>query len=523
MELQLLADTLHPLERKVLPHLSETTVFEDLVTLSGLKDVEVMRALQWLQNKGVIILHETIKEVVSLDKNGELYFKIGLPEKRFLEVIDSKKDTTLISVIQKKADLNDQEINICVGLLKRQNLISLHQGKVLEVSITPTGEEARKKGLALEIFLSTLSKPREMSSLLKSELQQVNEIKKRQNLIKTDIKRLKSFSLTEVGKKLTTIKLDSDVIEAVTHTLLKDSTIENRKFRRYDVEINVPSICASAGRRHFVNEAVQYVKHIWLDMGFQEMTGNMVHTSFWNLDALFIPQDHPARAMQDTFYLGNKSINKNITHGELPETYKKVQEAHEHGGNTGSTGWKTAWSPDEAKQLLLRTHTTVLSALKLNELKQEDLPAKFFSVGKVFRNEALDWKHLFEFDQVEGIVVDPHANFKHLKGYLRQFFKKMGYPDVRIRPAHFPYTEPSVEVDVLHPIKKEWVELGGAGIFRPEVVVPLLGKDIPVLAWGLGMGRIISEYYSITDIRDLYKNDLKQLREMKLWTRGILT
>ena len=168
---------------------------------------------------------------------------------------------------------------------------------------------------------------------------------------------------------------------------------------------------------------------------------------------------------------------------------------------------------------MLRTHTTVLSAQTMAKLKKEDLPAKFFAVGRVFRNEALDWKHLFEFYQVEGIVIDPNANLKNLKGYLTQFYKKMGYEKVRMRPAHFPYTEPSLEVDVFHPIKKEWVELGGAGIFRPEVVIPLLGFDCPVLAWGQGMGRIISEYWKITDIRELYKNDVKQLREMKMWLR----
>jgi phenylalanyl-tRNA synthetase alpha chain len=219
--------------------------------------------------------------------------------------------------------------------------------------------------------------------------------------------------------------------------------------------------------------------------------------------------------MQDTFYLGAEAIEK----GKLPKIHKAVKETHESGGKTGSLGWQAPWSEEEARKLLLRTHTTVLSAQTLARLQPEDIPAKFFSVGKVFRNEALDWKHLFEFYQVEGIVVDPDATLKHLKGYLRIFFGKMGYPDVRMRPGHFPYTEPSVEVDVLHPIKKEWVELGGAGIFRPEVVVPLLGKDVPVLAWGLGMARIVPGYFGMTDIRDIYRNDLKQLRELKAWMR----
>ena len=185
--------------------------------------------------------------------------------------------------------------------------------------------------------------------------------------------------------------------------------------------------------------------------------------------------------------------------------------------NTGSTGWQQPWSEEKAKELLLRTHNTVLSAQAIARLNESDLPAKFFTVGKVFRNETMDWKHLFEFTQVEGIVVDPKANLRHLKGYVREFFLKMGFKDVRLRPSHFPYTEPSLEVDVLHPLRNEWVELGGAGIFRPEVVQPLLGRAVPVLAWGLGMERIITDYYKITDLRDIYRNDVQQLRDARLW------
>ena len=118
-----------------------------------------------------------------------------------------------------------------------------------------------------------------------------------------------------------------------------------------------------------------------------------------------------------------------------------------------------------------------------------------------------------------GIVIDENANFRHLLGYLKTFFKKMGYPDARFRPAYFPYTEFTVEIDVLHTVHKTWFELGGAGIFRPELVKPLMGIDVPVLAWGPGFDRIILEFFEINDIRDLYKNDLKQLREIKDWSR----
>ena len=113
--------------------------------------------------------------------------------------------------------------------------------------------------------------------------------------------------------------------------------------------------------------------------------------------------------------------------------------------------------------------------------------------------------------------MDPNATLKHLKGYLKEFYQKLGYEKVRMRPAHFPYTEPSMEVDVFHPEKKEWIELGGSGIFRPEVTKTLFGIDVPVLAWGQGLERGIMNYYNIKDIRDLYNNDLKEIQELKIW------
>ena len=303
-----------------------------------------------------------------------------------------------------------------------------------------------------------------------------------------------------------------DVLDRVTSSMLKDNSWRNKTFRSYDVQINVPQI--SGGKRHFVNQAINYIKRIWLDLGFKEMTGNVTQTSFWDLDSLFVPQDHPSRDMQDTFYI------KDPKQGKLPkELMEKVKATHEDGWTTNSKGWQYKWSVEEAKKLLLITHDTYLSAKTLSKLKKEDLPIKTFQIMKVFRNEALSWKSLFEFYQIGGIVVDPDANFMNLKGYLKDFFAKMGFSNIRIRPGHFPYTEPSAEVDVWHLEKKDWVEVAGSGIFRPEVVKPLLGFECPVLAWGIGLERSIMEYYNLKDIRDVYKNDLKQLREMKLWMK----
>ncbi|MBL7056553.1 phenylalanine--tRNA ligase subunit alpha [Candidatus Woesearchaeota archaeon] len=509
MSLDKIIASLHPLERKVLPVLKETDDFEIIAEKSGLQKVEVMRALQWLQNKKLIVVNQKLNEQISLDENGLNYKEKGVPEKKFLEAIKRK---TSLEDLRKKSGLSNEELNICLGMLKRKNAIDIHKEKGIFVSITSAGKELVKKSFPEEIFLKK-SFPINVSELQIEDKEVFEDLKKRKKILRINIVKIIKADLTEQGKKIASKRVSGkDILDQLTSKSLKSREWKNKKLRSYDVEINVPNI--SGGKRHFVSQATQYIKKIWLDMGFKEMTGNYVQTSFWDLDALFVPQDHPARDEQDTFFI------KDPSHGSLPKKFaEKIKDAHENGANTGSKGWQYKWSSEEAKKNLLRTHTTVLSAKTIASLKKEDLPAKFFSVGKVFRNETLSWKHLFEFIQVEGIVIDPDANFKNLKGYLKEFFAKMGFSDVRIRPAHFPYTEPSAEVDVWHPTKKQWVELGGSGIFRPELVKPLLGIEVPVLAWGLGMERTIMEYYNITDARDVYKNDIKQLRETKLWMK----
>ena len=509
MEIEKIISTLHPLERKVLPILKETGSFEKIAGKTRLQKVEVMRALQWLQNKKLIRINQKLQEQINLDENGLKYKKSGLPEKTFLESIKNK---TSLENISNKTNLSREEIGICLGVLRSKAAIEISKDDGLQITITDTGKKLLQKGFPEEIFLKKYF-PISTTELKHEEKLIFENLKKRKRLVKVNIIKIINAEPTEMGKKVIGHGIkEKNIIDRLTSDIIKSGTWKNKKLRSYDVKINVPNI--SGGKIHFVNQAIQYIKRIWLDMGFREMTGNLVQTSFWDLDALFVPQDHPARDMQDTFYI------KDPKYGKLPkELAKKVKETHENGWTTGSRGWRYKWSESLAKENLLRTHTTVLSAQAIARLRKEDLPAKFFSVGKVFRNETLSWKSLFEFIQVEGIVVDPDANFMHLKGYLKEFFAKMGFPGVRIRPAHFPYTEPSAEVDVWHPVKKQWVELGGSGIFRPEVVKPLLGQDIPVLAWGLGMERTIMDYYAIKDVRDVYKNDLKQLKEMRIWMK----
>ena len=335
----------------------------------------------------------------------------------------------------------------------------------------------------------------------------LDEFRKR-GIVEFRDRRFITASITPLGKKVLR-HIKTDMIDKLDSKMISSGSWKKKEIRPYDVTVKVPEIYP--GKKHFIRQAIDHIRRIWIEMGFKEMKGPMVELCFWNFDALFTPQDHPAREMQDTFFMSKPKTGR-IVRGNSAA----VKRAHET-GVAGSKGWGYHWEESIAKQLVLRTHTTSLSARKLATMRKGDIPGKFFSVGKVFRNETLDWKHLAEFYQTDGIVVDPDVNFKHLLGYLKRYLTKMGFAKARFRPAYFPYTEMSVEAEVYVPEHKSWKELFGAGIFRPEVVKPLLGEDIPVLAWGPGFGRIIMDAYNIKDIRDLYSNDLRYLREAELF------
>jgi len=283
----------------------------------------------------------------------------------------------------------------------------------------------------------------------------------------------------------------------------------------FDVEADVRT--PRSGRKHFYRQIMDRARQAWLEMGFREMTGDFVVPGFLCFDALYTPQDHPAREMHDTFFMENPRTSE-LSGFEMEA--ENVRETHESGWTTGSTGWNYEWSREEAEKNVLRTHTTAVSARKLAELEREDLPAKYFDLSRVFRNETVDRHHLAEFYQTDGIVVGEDLSFRNLKAYIEEFFTKMGYPEVRLIPSYYPYTEMSVEVQAWDEEEEEWIGLGGAGMFRPEVVKPMLGFEARVLAWGLGIGRIAMKAAELDDIRELYRNDIKILEETPVWRPG---
>jgi phenylalanyl-tRNA synthetase alpha chain len=494
-------ESLSPIERKIVPFLN--LEINEIVEKSKLDRTTVLRALRFLEEKEFLKIKISKKEIIELGTNGNYYKKNHLPERNLLHFLE-KNNHIKIEDSKNQIKLSDNEFKASLGVLKRKSLIELTNGKI---KISANKEELTKK-FPEEKFLESL--PLEKEILSDKDKSLLKSLSNRKDIIEVTESKTTSFDLTTEGKQIAGKQIKSNLIEEVTSEMIKTGT-KGKKFRNYDIASQVPQLFG--GKKHFVNQSIEYAKKIWTDLGFKEMDGNLIETAFWNFDTLFTAQDHSAREMQDSFYIKKMK-------GKLPDKklIEKIKQAHEK-GISGSKGWQYKWQEEEAKKIVMRTHGTALSARTLTNLNSKEIPAKYFAIGKVFRNETIDWSHGIEFYQTEGIVIDPNANFRHLLGYIKEFYKKMGFEKIRFRPSYFPYTEPSVEIDAFHPERKIWLELGGAGIFRPEVVIPLLGKNIPVLAWGQGLDRIIMDFYKIQDLREMYSNDIKSLRTKKLWTK----
>jgi len=286
----------------------------------------------------------------------------------------------------------------------------------------------------------------------------------------------------------------------LTREMLQSGEWKNLEFKEYN--FNAKGQPIEGGHLHPLNKVRHQLRMIFLQMGFEEMpTDRFVESSFWNFDALFQPQQHPARDAHDTFYLKVPSTTK-----ELPEDYvERVKRVHESGGY-GSRGYDYDWSRDEANKNLLRTHTTAVSSRMLYMLAQKPFtPKRYFSIDRVFRNEAVDRTHLAEFHQIEGVICDRGLTLGDLMGVLHDFFSRLGMAKLRFKPAYNPYTEPSMEIFSYHEGFGKWVEVGNSGMFRPEMLLPMgLPEDVRVIAWGLSLERPTMILYGINNIRDLF-------------------
>ncbi|HET6397934.1 MAG TPA: phenylalanine--tRNA ligase subunit alpha [Candidatus Thermoplasmatota archaeon] len=468
------------------------------------QEVQALQAAGGPSRRGLVELVEEERQAVQLTAEGRRVAELGLPEVRALRELQAAPAP--LASLAGRAALSEQEARVLVGLLKRNGWADVEkgpQGPVLRARVAPPGDYAPEAALQALAQGAADPAPAGLQALLERGLAERITI------------RTRSLRLTAEGARVAA-SLDPALLEGaeevgqVTPELvtawpgMPDAQRRRVRLRPYDFGLDVAP--AHPGKAHPLAQIVAEIRDIFWKMGFQEISGDYVVSSFWNMDALFIPQDHPAREMQDTFYLRQPT--------ELPvpqDAWERVREAQLSGGGTGSTGWGGAFQPEVSRKALLRTHTTVTTIRHLAERPAE--PCKVFGVGRVFRNEAMDATHLPEFHQIEGIVMEPGASFGTLMGLLREFYARMGFPEVRFKPSYYPYTEPSLDVAVRW--QGRWLELGGAGVFRPEVTHPL-GVRMPVLAWGLGLERLAMLRLGLKDIRQLYLSDLQWLKENPL-------
>ena len=454
---------MHDIEKQISKLLQSTPNLteEQLAHETKLSMDQIRRGVEWLRQKSLADVRDSTSISYSLGKNGLDALKNGLPERILVNLVKDGPKT----FDEVRSSLQGPDFNAAIAHAKKNDWINIEKtdtGSKISLKQEPT--ESQDEHVISLIDKSQKPRPDLVKSLME-----------RPDFIIQHEEKTKTVSLTETGKNIDLEKLDSGAI---------------------DVEADVPHV--HAARIHPLKDTINEIRETFVHLGFTEILGNLSQSSFWNFDALFTPQDHPARELQDTFYLKDLNAKQLAT----PTQIKNVSNAHKK-------GWRYYWDIQEARKMVLRTHTTCVTIKYLADKKPDE--ARIFSLGRVFRNEKLSFKHLAEFNQVEGIVVGKHITLRDLMGIQKEFYRKIGLTKVKFWPTFFPYTEPSLQSMVYNEKLGKWIELFGMGIFRPEVTKPL-GITKPVLAWGGGIERIAMLKFGVDDVREFYNNNLSWLR-----------
>ena len=520
-DIQSLIESLHPLEVKVLKALADPTLKsdaasvreEDLVQATGLDPAQVSMALGWLLAKNLInVQHETCLYFVSLTEVGQEYVEKSAPVERILSALKAAQQTgkhLTIQDIQSSERIQPAEMSSAVGCLKKEGAIRVVPGGYLDLTGSPSAT-AEWLGTLLDGFKDSTKRnltgfAPEVQDLIKKHAVRRGSA---HEPFRIEERPERAYQLTAQGEAVQALQQEvvGEEVSQLTPELLKEGAWRTKRFRKYTISLRPPRL--AVGKRHPYREFLDRVKYKLVSMGFQEMRGSLIETEFWNMDSLYMPQFHPARAIHDVYFVKEPSYARTD-----PEPFlSRVADTHRNGGKTGSTGWGYTYDRERARRLVLRSQGTAVSARTL--ASGPNVPGKYFSIARCFRYDHVDSTHATDFFQVEGIVLGPDIHFRTLLGLLDLFAREVAQArESRFLPAYFPFTEPSVELHVRHP-RLGWIELGGAGLFRPEVTLPL-GVTVPVIAWGLGLDRMAMVALGIHDIRDLFTGDLEMIRTMR--------
>ena len=495
----------------VLQHLAATDNAQripELAAALGIDQAQISAAVTQLAEADFVAVDEQKFTELRLGPDGAKHVDAPLPERVIIGVLKAQGGSCALTEIPNHCDLPQSAVGQSLRWLGQRGWAKKDQDQLV---LQDGGTAALEQETIDEKLIKALAGERvARDSELAGEGIDVDAamklLGKRKGFVIAKERTDRFVSLTAGGRALLEKGVKGrEAVTQLTPELLADGGWRNVDIKPYDVTLEAKR--RFPGKTHAFQRTVDTVRRVFLEMGFEEIVSPWVESSFWDFDALFQPQDHPARDMQDTFYVGQPNATK------LPDEQlvDHIRRTHEEGGDTGSTGWQYRWTRDMAVKPVLRTHTTAATCRALAR-HTAGKPGKYFIIGPVFRRETIDYKHLPVFHQVDGIIVDPQASLATLIGTLRAFYGKMGFPKVKVVPSFFPYTEPSAEVHLYMESRQDWVEMGGSGIFRPEVTEPLGIKD-RVLAWGLGLDRLAMLKYDVKSLSELFFSSMPWLRE----------
>jgi len=457
--------------------------------------------------KGFIDEARRVQTVVyELTELGKSYAEKGTPEERMLELLSESGPLTM-QELTGKLGLENRDTGSAYGQLSKEGVLSMDGEK----RVSAVGEaSARMKAVRRVLDKAVGQGEIEHQALDDAEQKAIEKISKKRGAsgvpFKLSDREEIVYTLSETGAaardELFKRGVTGEEIGELSSEMLSTGSWKGKSFREYNIK--TPPNRVLLGRRNPYGEYLHWVKDKLTSLGFEEFDGPLVETEFWNGDALFMPQFHSARDIHDVYYIDKPSHAREIEQPYLDQ----VAAAHEDGWQTGSRGWGYTFDRDFTRRQILRSQGTVLSAKQLPEAK---VPGKYFGVARCFRYDQVDATHGADFYQTEGIVLGEDVNLRTLLGLLKMFAEEIaGAEDVKYVPGYFPFTEPSIEVHIKHP-ELGWFELGGSGIFRPEVS-KAMGVDVPVLAWGLGIDRMALMHLGLNDLRELFSPNIENVR-----------
>jgi len=497
-------------------------------------------ALKRLVARNVLVSQPTSHQSITLTAEGAKYCTEGSPEAQLFRAVAASDGGSLAMDAAENA-LGKDVVKIGMqNALKRKWLAFDKPTRALSTTTNEIQDDVANQLECLRISANSSNKPA-AASISSNGNNNSKSSDLDESVLKTLKQRklvaLKTFKTFVVRRGPAFSSARAEVAAELTAEMLQSGAWESVAFKPYN--FTAAGKDAEAGCLHPLLKVREQFRMIFVQMGFSEMpTDRYVESSFWNFDALFQPQQHPARDAHDTFFLSAPASARVDDAAYL----QRVRDVHERGGY-GSLGYQYKWSEEEAKTTILRTHTTAVSSRMLYQLARElennnnnnntggggksaefFEPRKYFSIDRVFRNETLDATHLAEFHQIEGLVAAKGLSLAELKGVIGEFFRRMGMTRLRFKPAHNPYTEPSMEIFSYHEGLGKWVEVGNSGVFRPEMLRPMgLPEDVRVIAWGLSLERPAMIMYGIKNIRELFghKVDIATIRANPMCRLGM--